>query len=165
LLELIEIYFDNVANSALALHKTDFLHRVHAGTATPHVVLSVCAFGAKYVPSPVMRGLLTKTRSFYKDSHGSASLRTKGFMTEWAQEAGKLAFQEIESFSKELVVTFLNLALFWHGQGSWKISSLYKGMSSPAQIWRRHSQHVSKRLPFPLHSWHWRYETDADRDI
>jgi hypothetical protein len=50
-------------------------------------------------------------------------------MTEWAQEAGRLAFQEIESFSKELVVTLLNLTLFWHSQGSWKISSLYKGAS------------------------------------
>lgn len=48
-------------------------------------------------------------------------------MTEWAQQAGRLAFQEIENFSEDLVVTFLNLTLFWHSQGSWKVSSLYKG--------------------------------------
>ncbi|KAK5062508.1 hypothetical protein LTR84_004581 [Exophiala bonariae] len=108
--ELIEIYYENVCNSTLLLHKTSFLESVSKGTVVPHTLLSVCAWGA----------------NFYKDSNGSATLKAGGFMTEWAQQAGKLAFQEIENFSNDLVVTFLNLTLFWHSQGSWKVSSLYK---------------------------------------
>ena len=44
---LVELYFDNVYNAALLLHKRLFLESLAAGTARPHVVLSVCAFAAK----------------------------------------------------------------------------------------------------------------------
>ncbi|KAK3650409.1 hypothetical protein LTR56_006388 [Elasticomyces elasticus] len=108
--ELVAAYFDNVANASLLLHKRSFLDSLHAGTVAPHVLLSVCASGA----------------NFYQDCNGFASLRTQGFMTEWAQRAGKLAFSEIETFNKDLAVTFLNLSMYWYSQGSWKISSLHR---------------------------------------
>jgi hypothetical protein len=80
--------------------------------------------------------------SFYKDSNRSKILKMGGFMTEWAQQAGRLAFQEIENFSKDLVVTFLNLTLFWHSQGSWKVSSLYKGKSWQAAARMENASHL-----------------------
>lgn len=47
--ELIEIYYENVSNSALVIHKRRFLESVQSGTVVPHILLSVCAWGAKYV--------------------------------------------------------------------------------------------------------------------
>lgn len=65
--------------------------------------------------------------SYYRDTNGRATLRDDGFMTTWARRAGKLAFQEAEELNEDNVVTFVNLALFWNGQGSWRLSMLYKG--------------------------------------
>lgn len=48
-------------------------------------------------------------------------------MIEWAKRAGKLVFQEAEDLHEDNIVTFCNLALFWHSQGSWRISYLHKG--------------------------------------
>lgn len=45
---LVEVYFDNVYNAQLLLHKRSFVQSVAAGTARPHVVFGVCAFAAKY---------------------------------------------------------------------------------------------------------------------
>lgn len=45
---LIEMYFENVYQASLLLHKRLFLESIAAGTASPHVLLSVCAWGAKY---------------------------------------------------------------------------------------------------------------------
>jgi hypothetical protein len=45
---LVEVYYENVYNAALLLHKKSFLETLAAGTARPHVVLSVCAWAAKY---------------------------------------------------------------------------------------------------------------------
>lgn len=58
-------------------------------------------------------------------------------MTEWAQRAGKLVFQEIEDLHEDNIVTFLSLCLFWHSQGAWRTCYLYKGLN---------------RLPQPLRS-------------
>ncbi|RMJ08428.1 hypothetical protein CDV36_011955 [Fusarium kuroshium] len=76
-----------------------------------HVLLSICAWGA----------------NFYRDESGSFTLKDQGFMIEWAKKAGKLVFQEAEELHEDNLVTFFNLALFWHSQGSWRISYLHKG--------------------------------------
>ena len=46
---LAELYFETAYNASLLLHKASFLASLAAGTACPHVVLSVCAWAAKYV--------------------------------------------------------------------------------------------------------------------
>lgn len=51
-------------------------------------------------------------------------------MTEWARKAGTLVFQEAEELHEDNIVTFCNLSLFWHSQGSWRISYLHKGISA-----------------------------------
>ncbi|KAF2428304.1 hypothetical protein EJ08DRAFT_671462 [Tothia fuscella] len=98
---LVEVYFDNVYNATLLIHQRSFLQSLTAGTVRPHLVLSVCAWAA----------------NFYRDAAGQAPWRDYGFMVEWAKQAGKL----------ENIVTFCNLALFWHSQGSWRMAYLYKG--------------------------------------
>lgn len=45
---LIEVYFSNVYNASLLLHKRSFLEAIAAGTARPHVLLGVCAWASKY---------------------------------------------------------------------------------------------------------------------
>ncbi|KPM45635.1 hypothetical protein AK830_g918 [Neonectria ditissima] len=100
-------------NASFLLTKAPFLESVSAGTARPHMVLSVCAWGA----------------NFYRDADGQASLKNNGCMVEWAKRAGQLVFQEAEELLEENVVTFCNLALFWHSQGSWRISDLHKVVS------------------------------------
>lgn len=50
-------------------------------------------------------------------------------MMEWAKQAGKLVFQNVETLHEDNIVTFCVLALFWYGQGSWRFSYLYKGTS------------------------------------
>lgn len=47
ILELVELYYENVYNASLLLHKQLFLRSLAAGTARPPVVLSVCAWAAK----------------------------------------------------------------------------------------------------------------------
>ncbi|KAI8947499.1 hypothetical protein F4801DRAFT_582324 [Xylaria longipes] len=109
--ELVEIYFNYVYNAHLLLHKRSFLESIADGTACTHVVLSICAWGAK----------------FYEDASGLPSLKDQGFMLEWAQSAGKLVFQEVEELARGNIVTYMNLALFWHSQGAWRRAYLYKG--------------------------------------
>lgn len=43
---LVEVYYQNVYNASLLLHKRLFLESLAAGTARPHVVLSVCAWAS-----------------------------------------------------------------------------------------------------------------------
>lgn len=57
-------------------------------------------------------------------------------MIEWAKKAGKLVFQEAEELHEDNLVTFFNLALFWHSQGSWRVSYLHKGTIYLTYIWR-----------------------------
>lgn len=47
LLTLIELYFDNVYNANLLLQKKSFQQSVAVGAARAHVVLSICAWGAR----------------------------------------------------------------------------------------------------------------------
>jgi hypothetical protein len=46
---LVNLYFETAYNATLLLHKASFLQELAAGTATPHIVLSVCAWAAKFV--------------------------------------------------------------------------------------------------------------------
>lgn len=52
---------------------------------------------------------------------------------EWAERAGKLVFQEVEDMYEDNVVSFINLALFWHSQGSWRKAYLHKGKQMDCQ--------------------------------
>ena len=49
-------------------------------------------------------------------------------MTDWAKRAGRLVLQEAEELHEDNVVTFCNLALFGHAEGSWRIGLLHKGL-------------------------------------
>ncbi|KAF4435115.1 hypothetical protein FACUT_7416 [Fusarium acutatum] len=64
---------------------------------------------------------------FYRNEAGTATLKEEGLMTKWAKTAGALVFQDAEELSDDNLVTFCNLSLFWHSQGSWRISYLHKG--------------------------------------
>ncbi|KAH7177272.1 hypothetical protein DER46DRAFT_118490 [Fusarium sp. MPI-SDFR-AT-0072] len=108
---LVELYFDNVYQSTLLLHKTIFLQSLADQTVKPHILLSILAWGA----------------NFYRNETGKATLKEQGLMTKWAKEAGPLVFQDAEDLSDDNLVTFCNLSLFWHSQGSWRISYLHKG--------------------------------------
>lgn len=44
---LVELYFDNVYQSTLLLHKTIFMQSLADQTVKPHILLSICAWGAK----------------------------------------------------------------------------------------------------------------------
>ncbi|KAM3083425.1 hypothetical protein ACMFMG_004075 [Clarireedia jacksonii] len=111
LLTLVDVYFENVYQSDLLLHKRMFLKSLAEGTAREHIVLSVCAFAA----------------NFYRDKNDEAILKDHGFMNTWAKRAGKLVFLEAEDLNEENIITFCNLSLFWHGQGAWRLSHLHKG--------------------------------------
>ncbi|RSM10392.1 hypothetical protein CDV31_007268 [Fusarium ambrosium] len=93
--------------------------RCSARNIRSHVLLSICAWGA----------------NFYRDESGSLTLKDQGFMIEWAKKAGKLVFQEVEELHEDNLVTFFNLALFWHSQGSWRISYLHKEIQTLALPW------------------------------
>ncbi|KAG5808900.1 hypothetical protein H9Q74_006429 [Fusarium xylarioides] len=115
---LVELYFDNVYQSTLLLHKATFLQSLADQTVKPHILLSICAWGA----------------NFYRDNSGKAILKDQGLMTKWAKEAGALVFQDAEELSDDNLLTFCNLSLFWHSQGSWRISYLHKGMPDPTDL-------------------------------
>ncbi|KAF5587523.1 hypothetical protein FPANT_6868 [Fusarium pseudoanthophilum] len=108
---LVKLYFDNVYQSTLLLHKPTFLQSLTEQTVKPHILLSICAWGA----------------NFYRDESGKATLKDQGLTTKWAKEAGALVFQDAEDLNDDNLVTFCNLSLFWHSQGSWRISYLHKG--------------------------------------
>lgn len=44
---LVEVYYSNVYNASLVLHKRSFLEALSAGTVRPHVILGVCAWASK----------------------------------------------------------------------------------------------------------------------
>ncbi|OCT45726.1 hypothetical protein CLCR_01616 [Cladophialophora carrionii] len=111
IITLVDVYYANVYNASLLLHKRMFLAAIAAGTACQHVVLSVCAFAL----------------NFHQDDNERSILRDHSFNTEWADQAGKLAFQDIENPTEDHVVTFMNLALFWYSQGAWRRSAIHKG--------------------------------------
>ena len=47
MLLLVEVFFEDAYNATLLLHKPSFLESLEEGRASPHVVLSVCAWAAK----------------------------------------------------------------------------------------------------------------------
>ncbi|EXJ69938.1 uncharacterized protein A1O5_07011 [Cladophialophora psammophila CBS 110553] len=47
-MSLVDVYYANVYNASLLLHKRLFLEAIAAGTARHHVVLSVCAWALKW---------------------------------------------------------------------------------------------------------------------
>lgn len=49
-----------------------------------------------------------------------------GFSHEWAERAGELVSREILDPHEDNIVTFINLALFWYGQGEWRRSLVCK---------------------------------------
>ncbi|ERS98385.1 hypothetical protein HMPREF1624_05169 [Sporothrix schenckii ATCC 58251] len=108
--ELVEIYFTHGYNASLLLHKDTFVHSLRAGTVTPHVLLSVCAWASK----------------FYKDESGNYSLVKPGFGHEWATRAGSLVFAELVDPREENIVTFINLSLYWYSVGEWRRCYLLK---------------------------------------
>ena len=127
-LMLVDVYYDNVYNASLLLHKQLFLQSIAQGTARSHIILSVCAWAAKYVDSFLfLWSPLTQYLSFYQDLNGQTTLKDHGFMKEWAQRAGKLVFQEAEELHDDNIVTFCNLSLFWHSKGQWRVAHLHKG--------------------------------------
>lgn len=67
--------------------------------------------------------------SFYREADGKSTLKDHGFMVEWAQRAGSLVFGEAETLCEDNIVTHINLCLFWHSQGNWRICYLHKGPS------------------------------------
>ncbi|KAI0148667.1 hypothetical protein GGR57DRAFT_475151 [Xylariaceae sp. FL1272] len=109
--ELVEIYFRNVYNAPLLLHKKTFLEEIIEGRACQHILLGVCAWAAK----------------FYRDENDKTVLKDNGSMEQWAKKAGKLVFENAEELAQENIVTFLNLALFWHSMGAWRRAYLHKG--------------------------------------
>ncbi|OQU96863.1 Fungal specific transcription factor domain-containing protein isoform 3 [Cladophialophora immunda] len=114
IMTLVDVYYASVYNASLLLHKRLFIEAIASGTARPHVVLSVCAWAL----------------NFYRGPDGRSALCNHDFSTEWADQAGKLAFQEVENPTDEHIVTFMNLALFWYSQGSWRRSVIHKGTAA-----------------------------------
>ncbi|KAH7370243.1 hypothetical protein BKA65DRAFT_13263 [Rhexocercosporidium sp. MPI-PUGE-AT-0058] len=108
---LIEVYYSDVYNGSLLLHKRIFLEAVAAGTARPQVILSVCAIAS----------------IFHLDVKNQDYLKEHGFGTQWAEQAGKLAFQEVEHPTEDNIAAFMNLGLFWYSQGSWRRSNIHYG--------------------------------------
>ncbi|KAF7561041.1 hypothetical protein G7046_g3107 [Stylonectria norvegica] len=103
---LVQSYFDNIYQASLLLSRPRFIQSLAAGAVREHIVLSICAWGA----------------NFYRDGDNQATYREDGSMLAWAKRAGKLVFEEAEELHEENVVTFFNLSLFWHSQGSWRMS-------------------------------------------
>lgn len=75
-------------------------------------------------------------------------------MTKWAKKAGTLVFQEVEDLQEDNIVTFCNLSLFWHSQGSWRISYLHKG-TPPAHLLVSVLSLSRKRLSASSHHRYW----------
>lgn len=45
---LVDVYFENAYNASLLLQKDRFLESLAQGTVEAHLILSVCAYAAKY---------------------------------------------------------------------------------------------------------------------
>lgn len=53
-----------------------------------------------------------------------------GIAHEWAIEAGKLVFSEVETPTEDNLITFLTLGLFWSSQNDWKRLEIYSAATS-----------------------------------
>jgi hypothetical protein len=83
--------------------------------------------GSKVSVSDMFVSISYQIYRFYRDADGKATLKDDGLVTRWAKKAGALVFQDVEDLHEDNIVTFCNLSLFWHSQGSWRISYLHKG--------------------------------------
>jgi hypothetical protein len=125
---LVDVYFSHVYNASLLLHRQTFERELSSGTAKSHVILSVCAFASMLVSKPPFSSkFLMAGFSFYRNVNSGGVLDDSGFTYHWAERAGKLVFQELEEPHDDNIVTFINLALFWYSQGSWRRSFMLKG--------------------------------------
>lgn len=52
---LVDVYFEHAYNASLLLHKGRFLESLGAGTVEAHLILSVCAYAAKYLVPGLLR--------------------------------------------------------------------------------------------------------------
>ncbi|KAH8893599.1 hypothetical protein GQ53DRAFT_717156 [Thozetella sp. PMI_491] len=107
--DLIDTFFSHHYNARLLLHKSKFQEERARRTIRPHVLLSICAMGAV----------------FHRDEKDR--LPFKDFAQVWAERAGKLALNEVETPREDNIVTFATLSLFWYTQGSWRRSYIHKG--------------------------------------
>lgn len=81
---------------------------------------------------PRFREFRLMESSFHNDEKGK--LPFKEFAHVWAERAGKLALNEIETPNEDNLVTFSTLTLFWYSQGSWRRSFIHKGIRVPLQM-------------------------------
>jgi hypothetical protein len=68
---------------------------------------------------------------FHHDANGNLSLKDHGFMADWAERAGEQVLKEVERPHEDNIVTFMNLALLWYAEGSWRRSYIHKGKCHP----------------------------------
>jgi hypothetical protein len=55
---LVHIFFENAYNATLLLHRRSFVDSLEKETANPHIVLSTCAWAAKYGEKAVLMVLI-----------------------------------------------------------------------------------------------------------
>ncbi|KAK5996298.1 hypothetical protein PT974_03053 [Cladobotryum mycophilum] len=108
---LLDLYFTHLYNASLLFHRPSLIAAVESETVRADILLSICALASK----------------FYTDANGCTILIDNRFSHEWAQAAGRLAFQEIETPSQDNIVVFLNLSLFWYSVGQFQRSGMLSG--------------------------------------
>ncbi|KAI3037155.1 hypothetical protein CBS147352_11095 [Aspergillus niger] len=86
--------------------------------------------------------------SFYTDSKGTPVLVDSQFDREWAEAAGRMAFQEAESPNGDNVVVFLNLALFWYSVGCASSTAWVLGTSDGEMSSKSHMESEMQRRRF-----------------
>lgn len=107
---LVDTYFTYAYNASLLMHRGNFTEALTANAVRPEILLSICAFAAK----------------FHRDANGRLALLEDGFCIEWAERASRLAFKEAEAPREENTVLFLVLALFWYSMGQFRRSSMHE---------------------------------------
>ncbi|KIW10893.1 hypothetical protein PV08_10192 [Exophiala spinifera] len=111
---LVDLYFTYIYNARLLFHRPSLEAALEAQSVRSDIVLCFCALAAK----------------FFRDPKGSAVLVENGFCREWAEEAGRVALQEVESPCSENIVVFLNLSLFWYSMDDYRRAAVQSGIAS-----------------------------------
>ena len=75
---LVDLYFENAYNSSLLLHKRRFVESLMAGTVEAHLILSVCAYAAKYLTRTPSHILIRLT---YRSCLASTVTKTAGHLS------------------------------------------------------------------------------------
>lgn len=107
---LVDTYFTHAYNASLLIHRGSFTEALTANVVRPEILLSICAFAAK----------------FHRDANGRLSLLEDGFCVEWAERASRFAFQDAQAPREENIVLFIVLALFWYSMGQFRRSSMHE---------------------------------------